>query len=141
MKQEQIAAGLENIIKKGYSNMAGMVIFKDGQSVYENYYNGYTKANRFHIFSVTKSIVSILLGIALDRGYIDSVEQKVLEFYPEYTVKRGEKTIQSITIRDMLTMTVPYKYMFNPYKKYFTSMDWVKFCCKYCLISSKTRKR
>ena len=55
MKQEQIA-GLENIIKKGYSNMAGMVIFKDGQSVYENYYNGYTKANRFHIFSVTKSI-------------------------------------------------------------------------------------
>lgn len=58
MKQEQIA-GLENIIKKGYSNMAGMVIFKDGQSVYENYYNGYTKANRFHIFSVTKSIVSI----------------------------------------------------------------------------------
>ena len=126
MKQEQIA-GLENIIKKGYSNMAGMVIFKNGKSVYENYYNGYTKANRFHIFSVTKSIVSILLGIALDRGYIDSVEQKVLEFYPEYTVKRGEKTIQSITIRDMLTMTVPYKYMFNPYIKYFTSMDWVKF--------------
>lgn len=34
MKQEQIA-GLENIIKKGYSNMAGMVIFKDGQSVYK----------------------------------------------------------------------------------------------------------
>ncbi len=126
MKQEQIAR-LENIISRDYSNMAGMVVLKDGKSVYENYYNGCTKGNRIQIFSVTKSIISILLGIALDKGYLDSIEQKVLEFYPEYTVKRGEKTIWSITIRDMLTMTAPYKYMFNPYKKYFTSMDWVKF--------------
>ncbi len=63
----------------------------------------------------------------MDKGYIDSIEQKVLEFYPQYTVKKGEKTIQNITIRDLLTMTAPYKYMFNPYIKYFTSMDWVKF--------------
>lgn len=126
MKQEQIAR-LENIIHKDYSNMAGMAVFQNGKSVYENYYNGYTKDSRVHIFSVTKSIISILLGIALDKGYIDSIEQKVLQFYPEYTVKRGEKTIQDITIRDMLTMTVPYKFMFRPYQKYFTSMDWVKF--------------
>ncbi len=126
MKQEQIAR-LENIISKDYSNMAGMTILKEGKSVYENYYNSYTKASRIHIFSVTKSIISILLGIALDKGYIDSIEQKVLEFYPQYTVKKGEKTIQNITIRDLLTMTAPYKYMFNPYIKYFTSMDWVKF--------------
>ena len=126
MNQEQIAR-MENIINKDYSNMAGMTILKDGQFVYENYYNGYTKANRFHIFSVTKSIISILFGIALDKGYIDSIEKKVLEFYPEYTVKKGEKTIQNITIRDMLTMTAPYKYKFNPYINYFKSMDWVKF--------------
>lgn len=126
MEQGQIVR-LENIIGKDYSNMTGMVILKDGKVVYENYYNGCTEANRIHVFSVTKSIVSILLGIALDKGCIDGVGQKVLGFYPEYTVKRGEKTIQNITIRDMLTMTAPYKYMLNPYRKYFTSMDWVKF--------------
>lgn len=126
MKQEQIAR-LENTIRKDYSNMAGMTILKDGKSVYENYYNGYTKASRIHIFSVTKSIISILFGITMDKGYIDSIEQKVLDFYPQYTVKRGEKTLQNITIRNLLTMTAPYKYMFNPYIKYFTSMDWVKF--------------
>ena len=60
MKQEQIVR-LENIINKDYSNMTGMTVLKDGKSVYENYYNGYTKANRIHIFSVTKSIISILL--------------------------------------------------------------------------------
>jgi len=45
---------------------------------------------------VTKSIVSILLGIALDRGCLGNIDQQVLEFFSEYTPKRGEKTIQNI---------------------------------------------
>lgn len=126
MNQEKVAE-MERVISKDYSNMAGMVIRKDGETVYENYYNGCTADNRIHVFSVTKSILSILIGIALDKGYIESVDQKVLEFFPEYTVKRGEKTIQNITLKHLLTMTAPYKYKFNPYTKYFTSMDWVKF--------------
>ena len=83
--------------------------------------------SRLNVFSVTKSIISILLGIALDRGCLGSIDQQVLEFFPEYTPKRGEKTIQRITIRDMLTMTAPYKYRSTPYTKYFTSPDWVRF--------------
>lgn len=126
MNQEKIRI-MENIIGTDYNNMTGIVIMKDGKAVYEKYFNDCTEANRTHIFSVTKSIISILFGIALDKGCIDSLSRKVLEFYPEYTVKKGEKTIQNITIRDMLTMTAPYKYKFNPYTKYFTSMDWVKF--------------
>ena len=126
MNQEQIER-MENIINKDYANMAGMVIMKDGETVYEKYFNGCTEANRIHIFSVTKSIISILIGIAIDKGCIDSVDQKVLEFYSEYAIKKGERTIQNITIRDILTMTAPYKYKFNPYVKYFTSSDWVKF--------------
>lgn len=52
----------------------------------------------------------------------------MLDYFPEYKVKRGETTIQNITIRDMLTMTAPYKYrLFAPYIKYFTSDDRVKF--------------
>lgn len=43
------------------------------------------------MFSVTKSIFSVLIGIAIDKGYIESVDQKVLDFFPDYTVKRGEK--------------------------------------------------
>ncbi|MGN0395975.1 MAG: serine hydrolase domain-containing protein [Coprococcus sp.] len=126
MKQEQIEI-MENIISKDYTNMAGIVIMKDGEAVYEKYFNDCTEANRIHVFSVTKSIVSILIGIAIDKGCIDSIDRKVLEFYPDYAVKKGEKTIQNITIRDILTMSAPYKYKFNPYTKYFTSMDWVKF--------------
>ena len=120
-------AEMEAAIAADYSNIAGMVVLKDGKAVYENYFGSCTSGSRIHVFSVTKSIVSILFGIALDKGYFDSIDRKVLEFYPEYVIKRGEKTIQHITIRDMLTMTAPYKYKSTPYTKYFTSPDWVKF--------------
>ena len=126
MKQEQIKR-MEEAISTDYNNMVGMVIVKDGETVYEYYYNGCTAESRIHVFSVTKSIVSILIGIALDKGLIRSVDDKILDYYPDYVVIRGEKTLPEIRIRDILTMTVPYKYKFNPYTKYFTSMDWVKF--------------
>lgn len=126
MKQEKIVE-MEAVITADYNNIAGMVVLKNGKTVYENYFGGCTAESRIHVFSVTKSIVSILFGIALDKGYLDTIDRKVLDFYPEYTVKRGEKTIQHVTIRDMLTMTAPYKYKSTPYTKYFTSPDWVKF--------------
>ena len=118
---------LEAAIAADYGNIAGMVVRKDGETVYERYFGGCTAESRLNVFSVTKSIISILLGIALDRGCLGSIDQQVLEFFPEYTPKRGEKTIQRITIRDMLTMTAPYKYRSTPYTKYFTSPDWVRF--------------
>lgn len=126
MKQEDIMK-LEAAIAADYGNIAGMVVRKDGETVYERYFGGCTAESRLNVFSVTKSIISILLGIALDRGCLRSIDQQVLEFFPEYTPKRGEKTIQRITIRDMLTMTAPYKYRSTPYTKYFTSPDWVRF--------------
>ncbi len=67
------------------------MVLHDSEKVYEGYFNGYTADDTIHIASVTKSVVSALIGIALDKGYIKSIDQKVLEFFPEYTVKRGEK--------------------------------------------------
>ena len=104
----------EAAIAADYGNIAGMVVRKDGETVYERYFGGCTAESRLNVFSVTKSIISILLGIALDRGCLGSIDQQVLEFFPEYTPKRGEKAIQRITIRDMLTMTAPYKYRYAP---------------------------
>ena len=66
------------------------------------------------MMSVTKSVIALLTGIAMDKGYIKSVEQKVLDFIPEYTVTRGEKTIYDVTIRHLLTMTAPYKCKSEP---------------------------
>lgn len=126
MKQEQ-RNELEKIIHSSYANIAGMVVLKDGKTVYENYFNECTAADKIHVYSVTKSILSMLIGIAMDKGCIKSVEQKVLDFFPDYPVRKGEKTIQNITLKNLLTMTAPYKYKLAPYIRYFKSEDSVKF--------------
>lgn len=127
MKQEKTVQ-IEKIIHKKYNNTAGIVILKDGNTVYENYFNGCRSTSHIHVYSVTKSIISLLIGIAIDKGYIKSTSQKVLDFFPDYIIKKGEKKIQNITLKDILTMTAPYKYnFFAPYIKYFTSDDQVKF--------------
>ena len=117
---------LERTICREYCNIAGIIVQKNGHKLYKNYFNGYTADTAFHVFSVTKSIISALVGIAIDKGYIQSINQKVLDFFPDYTPKRGEKMAQRVTIRDMLTMTAPYKYKSAPYTKYFSSESWVK---------------
>ncbi len=108
---------LEKIINSSYNNTAGIIVLKNGKTLYENYYNGYTAANPVHVASVTKSIFSALIGIAIENGHIKSIDQKVLDFFPDYTVKTGEKTIQTVTLKNMLTMTAPYKYKVKPYRK------------------------
>nr|WP_079421784.1 serine hydrolase [Clostridium oryzae] len=116
---------MEKIINSSYSNIGAILVLKNGKTLYENYFNECTVTSTFHVFSVTKSIISILLGIAIDKGYVKSINQKVLDFFPDYAVKRGEKTIQKVTLKDMLTMTAPYKYKSEPYTEYFASDNWV----------------
>lgn len=90
MKQEDIMK-LEAAIAADYGNIAGMVVRKDGETVYERYFGGCTAETRLNVFSVTKSIVSILLGIALDRGCLRSIDQQVLEFFSGIHAQAGRK--------------------------------------------------
>jgi len=122
MNQEKIKE-LEKLINHDYSNITGIVVQKNSIKCYENYFNGYTADNAVHVYSVTKSVFSTLMGIAVDKGYIKSADRKVLDFFPDYTVKTGEKTIQNITIKNLLTMTAPYKYKTEPYEMFFASQN------------------
>jgi CubicO group peptidase (beta-lactamase class C family) len=124
MIQEKIKE-LEKTISSDYSNIAGILVQKNGIKLYENYFNGYTAVNAVHVFSVTKSVFSALIGIAIDKGFIKSADQKVLDFFPEYTVKAGEMIIQGITLKNLLTMTAPYKYKSEPYEEFFESDNWL----------------
>ena len=114
MNKEKVIK-LEDKINKEYSNITGIVVLKDGEVQYENYYNGCNSKSTIHVYSVTKSIISILIGIAIDKGYIKSLNEKVLNYFPDYKVKKREKTIQKITLKDLITMTAPYKYIIPPY--------------------------
>ena len=106
------------------SNICQIYAVKDGETVYDDCWHGYKTGDAVNVNSVTKGVMALLAGIALDRGCIRSVDQKVMDFFPDYTVKRGEKTIYDVTIKHLLTMTAPYKYRSEPWTKVCTSEDW-----------------
>ncbi|MDO5556895.1 MAG: serine hydrolase [Clostridia bacterium] len=115
---------LHELILKQQPNICQVVGYKNGKEVYSDEWNNYKKMDACHVMSVTKSIVSLLIGIAIDKGFIKSIDEKVLTFFPDYKIKRGEKTIQDVTIKHLLTMTAPYKYKYEPWVKICTSDDW-----------------
>ena len=115
---------LHRIIEEQQPNICQIVAVKNNKIVYNDNWNNYKTTDNVHIASVTKSIISILIGIAIDKGMIESVNQKVLDFFPDYVIKRGEKTIQDVTLYNLLTMTAPYKCKSEPWTKVCTSEDW-----------------
>ena len=105
-------------------NICQICVWKDGREIFSEERNGYKKTDCTHIMSATKSIVGLLVGIAIDRKMVRSTEEKVISFFPDYTVKRGEKTIYDVTIRHLLTMRAPYKGKGDPWTKVCSSENW-----------------
>lgn len=90
--------------EKSEHNIYALIVSKDGKVVKENYFNGKTENNLMNVQSVTKSIVSILIGIAIDEGYIESEDVPVYTFFPEDSILfDGNKN--KITIKHLLNHT------------------------------------
>ena len=115
---------LHELVSEQEKNICQIVGYKDGIEVYHDTWNDFNMTDNCHVMSVTKSIVSLLIGIAIDKGLIRSVDQPVLDYFPDYKVKRGEKTIQKVSIKHLLTMSAPYKYKYEPWSKICSSDDW-----------------
>ena len=110
--------------KGNESNICQIYAVKEGKTVYSECWHGYKTDDCMNINSVTKGVMALLAGIAADKGFIKSIDQNVMDFFPDYKVKRGEKTIYDVTVKHLLTMTAPYKYKSEPWTKVCTSEDW-----------------
>lgn len=107
------------------SNICQICAIRNGTFIYEDSWRGFASEDAVNVNSVTKGVMALLAGIASDKGLI-SVDDKVMDYFPEYQAKRGEKTIFDVTVRHLLTMTAPYKGRSEPWKKVCTSDDWTK---------------
>lgn len=115
---------LHDLIKEQQPNICQVVAYKNNEKVYSDCWNDYKEDDCVHIMSATKSIIALLVGIAVDKGQIKSVDDKVLDYFPDYKVKRGEKTIYDVTIKHLLTMRAPYKCKGDPWSKVCSSDNW-----------------
>ncbi len=83
-----------------------VIVVRNGYIVMENYTSYYTPYIRHTIQSCTKSVISALIGIAIDMGFIDNVSQRVIDFFPNITIENMDSWKQSLTIEHCLTMTM-----------------------------------
>lgn len=102
-------------IIEAYDPVAFLVI-QDSTIISETYWDGYSADSHSNAFSMTKSIIALLTGIAIEDGYIKSVDQPVGDFFPEF--RQGDKS--RITIRHVLQMASGLEWdehYFNPFSR------------------------
>ena len=89
---------------RGKSYYYSFLIIRNGFLVTEEYYNGRDADTRDNVYSATKSYISALIGIAIDKGYIESLDSKLFDFFPEHVGDDTDPRKLEITIRHLLTM-------------------------------------
>ncbi len=146
MKKTRLDEMSAYIQKEGFA-IDSVLIVRNGYMVFEQYFKpdrrqstwprGRASAGSLHpIFSCTKSVLSALIGIAIDKGYIESVDQKILDFFPNQTFANPDPRKENIKIKHLLTMTsgldwqeldVSYDDPNNNFAQLVNSTNWVQY--------------
>lgn len=92
-------------IRKAYPNIESLLVIKEGYLIYEKYYNSNHENKISDTYSVTKSFMSAITGIAIEKGFIASIDDKVSDYIPEYFTMLDDTRKKDITIKQVLTMT------------------------------------
>jgi len=130
-------------IKNGYlGKQNSLLIMKDGKLVVEQYFRGWSREETHRMYSISKSFTSLLLGDAIAKGFIDSVNDPISKYLPEYkSILVGNK--EKITIKGLLTMSaglawneliIPFKDPDNIRNRERSSSDSIEFTLSIPLI-------
>jgi CubicO group peptidase (beta-lactamase class C family) len=111
-----------------------LLVVRQGYLAVEEYFNGSTAESVHTLQSVTKSVTSLLLGIAVDQGAVASVDRPVIGFFPEYSDLRNlDERKRAMTLRDILTMRTGLDWSEDPYEGSplqalnATRTEWIRF--------------
>ena len=125
-----------NILKEEIKNIHSILLVKNGKLIFEEYFYGYNRDTKHIMYSASKSITSILVGIAMDQKMIPNVDQKAYAFLPEYKGTKWVDQKYDITLKHVLTMSAgidweDWKYPHHDARNSTGAMvrsgDWIKF--------------
>lgn len=118
-------------IEQQEKDVHSLLIVRNGYLVLEWYSHPYSLDKKHILNSCTKSFLSTLVGLAIDKGYVQNENNAVMNYFPEYRSDKHDETKQRITIRHLLTMSSgldwPQYGPNNASDRMGESDDWVKF--------------
>ncbi|RDC58218.1 class C beta-lactamase-related serine hydrolase [Pedobacter chinensis] len=116
-------------LKQDNTNIHSLLVIRNDHIVLDACFYPFQKNYVHDIASVTKSITSLLIGIAIDKGFIKNEDEQVITYFPEYTVKND--TLKNIRIKHLLNMASGWQCSWNDREKELQQMqenpDWVEF--------------
>ncbi|MFX0152202.1 MAG: serine hydrolase domain-containing protein [Candidatus Hodarchaeota archaeon] len=130
----QLLTDMFSYIEEQVHFMHSVLIVRNGYIVAEQYFKGWNQEFKHPLYSCTKSITSILMGIALDKGFISNIDQNILDFFPNRTFENLDSRKKNITIKHLLQMksgiswdewSLSYTNPNNPVRQLMVSSDWV----------------
>jgi CubicO group peptidase (beta-lactamase class C family) len=127
MDGEKLAQMLESVKEQGL-NLHSLLVIRHGYLVSETYFQNYDAERKHELYSITKSFVATLVGIAIDQGVISGVNQKVTGFFPDKTFENNDDHKAAMRLEDVLTMTTGLDWEEGDlaYGELYRSRDWVK---------------
>jgi CubicO group peptidase (beta-lactamase class C family) len=120
-------------VRDGNWGINSILITRNGFLVAEGYYAPFQPNDTQHLFSATKSVISILVGMAIQDGYIRGVDQPVLDFFPEIDSSTVDEQKRHMTLAHLLAMTSGLEWQeMAPYRgdslaQMMASPNWVDF--------------
>jgi len=105
------------------------LVVKNGFLISECYFNSKNKNDAYYIASASKSYLSALIGIALREKYLVSLDQKMMDFFPEHITPQMDQRKFDINIKHLLTMTTgfPFDSTDSHWEKWYSSPSMIKF--------------
>jgi len=117
MDPSKLDALVSRIKSKQIAELNGLVVVRHGYVVLEEYANGSFAGQVHEMQSVTKSVTSLLMGIAIDQGKISGVDAKALDFFPEYSdFKNMDDRKRAVTLKSILMMESGINFYEDPYE-------------------------
>lgn len=108
---------VKRIRRNSISGIDSLLIVRNGYLVSESYFNGWNSDDLHTLQSDTKSITSLLVGIARQQGLISSIDQRVVGFFPEYhKIKKLDDRKADMSLGDLLTMRTGFNWSEDPYE-------------------------
>ena len=98
---------INEFVKEKLPITTSILIVRNGYIVFEEYYSR-EKDDLRALQSATKSITSALVGIAIQEGYINDIDEKMISFFPEFDTEKLDPQVREISIRHLLTMTAGF---------------------------------
>lgn len=113
-----------------FDQIRAVIVMVDGRTRFEHYYSSSANESR-NVFSVTKSVVSTLIGLAISEGRL-RLDEHLSQMLPRYAAEMTP-SVAGVTLRQLLTMTAGFPDTFNGHSEdeMFSAPDWVRYILKH----------